>query len=46
MDVLVVGFFLDYMEDLVWKLRGDLVHGECHIFDVKDLNFGALENKI
>ena len=46
MDALVVGFSLDYMEDLVWKLCGELVHGECHIFDVKDPNFGALGNKI
>ena len=42
MDALVVGFSLNDREDLVWKLHGDLVHGECHLADVKDSNFGAL----
>ena len=46
MDALVVGFSLGDQEYLVWKLRGNLVHGECHLFDVKGSNCGALGEKI
>ena len=41
-DDTVVVFSLDYREDLVWKLHGNLVHGECHSFDVKGSDIGAL----
>ena len=41
MDALVVGFSFIGWEELVGKLRGDLVRCECHIVDVKDSNFGA-----
>ena len=41
MDDMVVGFSLDDREYLVWKLRGDLVQGECHIVDIKGSSFGA-----
>ena len=41
MDDLVVEFSLNYWEELVGKLRGDLVHGECHLVGVKDSDFGA-----
>ena len=46
MDALVVGIYLGHREDLGWKLRGYLVHGECHCFDVKDSNFRALGKKL
>ena len=42
MKDLVVGFSLDGQGDLVWKICGHLVHGECHLVDVKDSYFGAL----
>ena len=41
MNALVVGLSLDDLEDLVWGICVDLVHGECHIFYIKDSNFGA-----
>ena len=46
MDDIVVGFYLNDRESLLYKLRGDLVHGECHIVNVKEFDFGALGNKI
>ena len=45
MYTLVVGLSLNDREELVWKICGDLVHGECHLVDVKDSNFGALGGK-
>ena len=42
MDALLVRLYLNYCEDLLWKLHGDLSHGECHFVDVKDSNFGDL----
>ena len=42
MDSLVVGFSLDDRKELVWKLHGDLVHGECHLVNVKGYGFGSL----
>ena len=41
MDALIFGFSFNDREDLVGKLCGDLVHGKCHIVDVKDSDFGA-----
>ena len=41
MDDLVVGFSLNYWEDLMGKLRGDLVHCKGNFADVKDSNFGS-----
>ena len=41
MDPLVVGLSIDHREELVWKLRSDLVHGECHCFNVKGSDFRA-----
>ena len=38
---LAVLFSLDDLEDLVGNIRGDLVHGECHLFDIKDSSFGV-----
>lgn len=40
-DALTVGFYLNDREELEGKLRGYLVHGKCHLFVVKDSNFGA-----
>ena len=45
MDDLVLGFYLDDEEDIVKKLPVYLVHGECHLINVKDSNFGALGKK-
>ena len=44
-DAMLVGLYLYDKENLVCKICRDLVHGECHIVDVKDSNFGALGNK-
>ena len=46
MDSMVVGFSLNVWEDLLWKLRGDLFHGDFHLVDVKDSDFGASWKKI
>ena len=46
MGDMAVGLSLNDREDLVRKLCSDLVHGECHIVNVKDSNFGALEKKV
>ena len=42
MNDLVVGFAYDHREGLVCKLRGNLVNGEGHSFDLKSSDFGAL----
>ena len=41
MDALLLRSSLNDREYLVWKLCGDLVHGEFHLVNVKDSNFGA-----
>ena len=46
MDALVVGFSLGNQQDLVRKLHGGLVRGECHLVDVKDSDFGDLGENI
>ena len=46
MDAMLVGLYLYDKENLVCKICRDLVHGECHIVDVKDSNFRALGRKI
>ena len=45
-DALLVGLYLNDQENLVCKICRDLVHGECHIVDIKDSNFRALGRKI
>ena len=45
MDDLVLGLSLDIRDDLVWIIFSYLVHGECHLVDVKDYDFGALGKK-
>ena len=42
MDVLLVGFYHDHREVLVWKFRDDLVNDESHNFDLKGSDLGAL----
>ena len=42
MDSLVFRLSLDDRKELVWNLHGDLVHGECHLVNVKDYGFGYL----
>ena len=46
MDSMVVGFSLNVWEDLLWKISGDLFHGDFHLVDVKDSDFGASWKKI
>ena len=41
MDALVVESSLDDLENVLEKLCGDFVNGECHIVDINDSDFGA-----
>ena len=40
-NALLVRLYLDDKEELVWKIHGNLVHGEFHLVDIKDSDFGA-----
>ena len=42
MDDLVFGLSIDYWENLVWKLCGDLVQDECYLVNVKDSDFEVI----